>query len=114
MADHNGNKPKGEWKPPPRYESAIGKARDAAKTAEHPKNDNSRIAAVLAQDDEDTASEDSHPLSDAKFSIAALTPLMHIKRANPIGLVPHNIQRPGMPHPSIHLRVWICHKKMAM
>ena len=52
MKTHNGSKPKSEWKVPPGYKSAIGKARDKAKAELAKKG---RVNAVT--DNEDTASE---------------------------------------------------------
>ena len=38
MKEHNGDKPKKDWRPPPGYKSAIAKARDAAKAADKSKS----------------------------------------------------------------------------
>ena len=39
MRDHNGSKPKAEWKPPPDYKSALAKAHDAQKQKEKKEKD---------------------------------------------------------------------------
>ena len=70
--DHNGSKPAKDWKPPPGYESALAKAKKAAKAKED--KNKPKINAMLT-DDDDTASEGGFSeLGQTSFFIQALTP----------------------------------------
>ena len=64
MSKHNGSKPKKEWRPPPGYKNAIGRARDAAK-AKEAVGTKKKMAAVTA-DDDDTGSEDNYSVADGR------------------------------------------------
>ena len=74
MKDHNGNKKKEDWRPPPGYKSAIAKARDAAKSSSPSGGRAARkpIAALSPVNDEaDTASEDEE-FSECDFKCTAV------------------------------------------
>ena len=62
MRDHNGSKPKPEWKPPPDYKSALAKARDDQKLKEKKEKDTKAkkgsMSAVSQNDEHDSASDD--------------------------------------------------------
>ena len=88
MSKHNGSKPKKEWRPPPGYKSAIGRARDAAK-AKEAAGTKKKMAAVTA-DDDDTGSEDNYSFADGRtnsFRICAITKGQSVESTNPFNLL---------------------------
>ena len=95
MKDHNGSKPKKDWRPPPGYKSALAKARDAEKAKNAKDKDKSRKIHAVAPEGEDSASEDDfdgysdagHP---ARFSVG-----------NNKGALPVRAMRPMPPVKSV-------------
>ena len=90
MKDANVGKPKDQWKPPPDYKSAIGKARDAARIAQgiplKPKAKakaavRRKVNSVIENEDIDTASDSEFSESEGRRSCQALTRFRSVTRS---------------------------------
>ena len=88
MRDHNGSKPKAEWKPPPDYKSDLAKARDAQKLKEKKEKDakgkKGSVSAVgQHKREDDSASDDDDTYSQHGFNIQALRPYRDVANGTP-------------------------------
>ena len=71
MAANNKGKPKDQWKPPPGFKSAMGKARDKAR--EESVAPKSKVNSVDGESENSASDDDTYSQVGGSFAIKALT-----------------------------------------